>query len=185
MTWANRITIFRILCVPVFIVLMLYYAESLQAGVPNEALRVAAFWVFVIAAISDGVDGFLARYCNQQTELGAILDPLADKMLVVGSLLLLTIVALPDFPRFPIWFTILMISRDLVSVVLATVIHALKKHLVVHPHWTGKFCTFFQFAAILMFLLKYPFFYWACVAGGVFAVASGIIHLRDGVRQLS
>src|SRR5438874_11191790 len=74
MTTANKITIFRILLIPFFVVEVLYYMKT-----GNETHRLSAILAFGIAAICDGVDGYIARRYNQRSELGAILDPLADK----------------------------------------------------------------------------------------------------------
>lgn len=185
MTWANYITIFRILCIPVFITLMLYYAESVRELRTEEFYRIAAVWVFAIAAISDAVDGFLARFCNQSSKLGAILDPAADKLLLLGSLIVLNFVNLPNFPRFPIWFTAVVISRDLIIVIFSLIIQYHCKNLEVRPHWTGKASTFFQFIAIVMFLLKMEWFTWACILGGILTTLSGLIYLRRGIQSLN
>ena len=77
MTTANKITILRILLIPFFVVEVLYYVK---AGV--ELHRTLAILTFAVAAICDGVDGYIARHFNQRSELGAILDPLADKLLL-------------------------------------------------------------------------------------------------------
>ncbi len=80
MTTANKVTILRILLVPVFIVEILYYFKN-----GNEVHRLAGLLCFAIAAILDGVDGYIARRYNQRSELGAILDPLGDKLLLVSG----------------------------------------------------------------------------------------------------
>ena len=85
MTTANKITIFRILLVPFFVVEILYYVRS-----GNELHRLLGLIAFAVAAILDGVDGFVARHFNQRSELGTILDPLADKLLLVSAIVLLT-----------------------------------------------------------------------------------------------
>ncbi len=184
MTWANRITIFRIFCVPAFITLMLYYAQSVKAGLTEERFRLAAIAVFAIAAISDAVDGYLARFCNQRTELGAILDPAADKLLLLGGLIVLNFLALPDFPQFPIWFTVLVISRDVIAIIFALLIRYQSKPLEIRPHWSGKAATAFQFASIVMFLLKMEWFLAACFLGGFFSITSGVIYLKIAVKKL-
>src|SRR2546423_14925187 len=83
MTTANKITVVRILMIPVFVTLAIYYGESIQEGSPQDWMRVTAITVFLLAALSDGLDGFVARRYNQRSPLGVILDPVADK----GSLL--------------------------------------------------------------------------------------------------
>jgi len=78
MTTANKITILRILLIPFFVVEMIYYDRT-----GNEACRLAGLLSFAVAAILDGVDGYIARRYHQWSELGTILDPLADKLLII------------------------------------------------------------------------------------------------------
>jgi CDP-diacylglycerol--glycerol-3-phosphate 3-phosphatidyltransferase/cardiolipin synthase len=185
MTWANRITIGRILLIPVFLGTLLYYASTDRGGYPDERLRFAAFGIFLLAAISDGVDGYLARHCNQRTRLGTILDPLADKLLVFTALLALSLVAFRSIPPFPLWFSLLVISRDVILAIGALVLHLLHHHLEVKPHWTGKLSTCLVFAAICAALLKLPWTEPICWAGGLFTLASFVFYVKDGVRQLN
>src|SRR5271168_4098638 len=109
MTTANKVTILRILLVPFFVVEVLYYVRNGQ-----ELHRVLAIASFATAAICDGVDGFIARRFNQRSELGAILDPLADKLLLVSGIVVLTFDRQPYFESIPLWVTGLIIGRDLV-----------------------------------------------------------------------
>src|SRR5882762_11827652 len=107
MTTANKITICRILLVPLFIVEVLYYTDN-----GNEVHRLVALLCFAVASISDGIDGFLARRYNQHSELGRILDPLADKLLLVSGIILLSLKNQPYLDRIPIWLTVTILSRD-------------------------------------------------------------------------
>src|SRR5256885_6425602 len=107
MTTANRITIFRILLVPFFIVEVLSYVER-----GEEWHRYLAIGAFATAAICDGVDGFIARRFNQRSELGAILDPLADKLLLVSGIILFCRPN-PHIGSFPFWLTGTILGRDI------------------------------------------------------------------------
>src|SRR6185436_19658202 len=118
MTTANKITILRMLLVPFFVVEVLYYIKT-----GNEAHRVAALLTFAVAAICDGVDGYIARHYNQWSELGTILDPLADKLLLVSGVVLLSFDHGPRLGQFPFWFTGTIIARDLVILIGMAVIH--------------------------------------------------------------
>src|SRR5436853_7452996 len=91
MTTANKITVIRILMIPVFVTLAIYYGEGLQEGKPQDWQRFAAIAVFLAAALSDGLDGFVARHYNQRSSLGLILDPIADKGLLLSGLITLSI----------------------------------------------------------------------------------------------
>src|SRR5262245_57535579 len=100
MTTANKVTIVRILLIPVFIVEVLYYFKS-----GDETNRVVALACFFTASVLDGVDGYIARHFNQRSELGAILDPLADKLLLVSGIVLLSFVNQSYLTVMPIWLT--------------------------------------------------------------------------------
>ena len=91
MTTANKITVIRILMIPVFVTLAIYYGEGLQEGKPQDWQRFAAIAVFLAAALSDGLDGFVARHYNQRSSLGMILDPIADKGLLLSGIITLSI----------------------------------------------------------------------------------------------
>jgi len=108
MTTANKITIFRILMVPFFIVQVLYYI-----GGGGEGHRFLAVLAFALAALSDGVDGYIARRYGQQSELGAILDPLADKLLLVSGIVLLSLHREEYLPQLPLYLTTTVLSRDI------------------------------------------------------------------------
>src|SRR5580693_6946910 len=107
MTTANKITIVRALLVPFFIVQVLYYAGS-----GNEWFRLGAIISFAIAAAADGLDGYVARHYNQRSELGAILDPLADKLLLVSGIVLLSFSNQHYLKVIPTWVMVTIISRD-------------------------------------------------------------------------
>src|ERR687885_2770059 len=107
MTTANKITIVRILLIPVFVTLAIYYGQSIARGQPLEWERYTAIVVFLIAAASDGLDGYVARRYNQRSSLGVILDPIADKGLLLSGIITLSISNWsenPNYGQFPIWF---------------------------------------------------------------------------------
>jgi CDP-diacylglycerol--glycerol-3-phosphate 3-phosphatidyltransferase len=191
MTTANKITVVRILLIPVFVTLAIYYGESIQRGDPLEWQRFAAIVVFLVAAVSDGLDGYVARRYNQRSSLGVILDPIADKGLLLSGIITLSIsnwseTSSLDYGKFPAWFPVLVITRDVVILVGAAVLHVLVGHVRVRPHWTGKIATVLQMVAIGWVMLQLriiPLSYIVAVAGA-FTLISGIVYVTDGVRQL-
>src|SRR5688500_14830926 len=191
MTTANKITVVRILMIPVFVTLAIYYGESIQEGKPQDWMRFTAVAVFLIAAVSDGLDGYVARRYNQRSSLGMILDPIADKGLLLSGIITLSISNWsqvdPNYGRFPTWFPVLVITRDVVILVGSAVLHILNGAVRVRPSWTGKVATVLQMAAIAWVMLQLRFLplLWVVVAAGVFTLVSGMIYVRDGVRQLS
>jgi CDP-diacylglycerol--glycerol-3-phosphate 3-phosphatidyltransferase len=190
MTTANKITIVRILMIPAFVTMAIYYGQSVQRGEPLEWQRFTAIAIFLVAAISDGLDGYVARRYHQRSALGAILDPIADKGLLLSGIITLSISNWseidPSYGRFPAWFPVLIITRDAVILVGSVILHLLNGKVDVRPSWTGKVATVLQMAAIAWVMLQLrfiPLFY--IVAGaGFFTFVSGIIYVRNGVRQL-
>jgi cardiolipin synthase (CMP-forming) len=189
MTTANKITICRILLIPVFVWLMLDYVRDFQKGTEREWQRVLACVVFAVAAISDGVDGYIARRYHQKSELGLFLDPLADKILLVSAMILLSI-RFKDgspFDFLPLWFPVLVISRDLILLGGTVLIHMLAGKVTARPRIVGKCATFFQMITLGWVLLKIDWlsYRWLLYAAGIFTLISGVWYIFDGVKQLS
>ena len=182
MTTANKITIVRILLVPFFIVQVVYYASTAE-----EVYRWLALGSFAVAAISDGVDGYIARRFNQRSELGAVLDPLADKLLLVSGIVLLSLHQTPKLPSVPIWLTATVLSRDVLLTLGLTVIHFVTGKITVRPRWTGKLATVLQMIVVLWALLRLPndWFIWWCRGAGAFTGIAGVQYILDGMRLLS
>jgi CDP-diacylglycerol--glycerol-3-phosphate 3-phosphatidyltransferase len=190
MTTANKITIVRILMIPAFVTMAIYYGESIQRGEPLEWQRFTAIAIFLLAAASDGVDGYVARRYNQRSTLGVILDPIADKGLLLSGIITLSICNWsqvdPRYGRFPAWFPVLVITRDIVIVVGSAVLHVLNGRVHVRPRWPGKVATVLQMAAIAWVMLQLqilPLIY-VVAAAGLFTLISGIVYVVDGMRQL-
>lgn len=182
MTTANKITIARILLVPLFVVQVLYYTQT-----GNEVYRLLALLCFAVAAISDGIDGYLARHYNQHSELGRVLDPLADKMLLVAGVVLLTMKNEPYLERIPMWLTATIVSRDVILIVGMVIIHYICGKVRVRPVILGKVATVLQMSCVLWVLLQWSesFLFYLALAAAVCTGASGIWYVLDGVRQLS
>jgi CDP-diacylglycerol--glycerol-3-phosphate 3-phosphatidyltransferase len=191
MTTANKITIVRIAMIPLFVLMAIYYGESIQRGSPLEWQRYTAIVIFLVAAASDGLDGYVARHYKQRSALGAILDPIADKGLLLSGIITLSISNWsqvdPDYGRFPAWFPVLVITRDAVILVGAGILHYfVGNKMRVKPSWTGKVATVCQMCAIAWVMLQLQFLplIFVVSVAGAFTLISGIIYLTDGVRQL-
>ena len=133
----NLVSFGRLLCVPLAVWLML----------DNEMF--VAFWVVVIAGASDAVDGFIAKRFNLRTELGAYLDPLADKALLVSAYL-----TLGYLHHIPVWLVILVVFRDLTIVVGAVVIYAIAGTFKSRPTLISKVNTGLQIALAVIVLSR-------------------------------
>ena len=190
MTTANKITVARILMIPAFVTMAIYYGQSIQRGAPLEWQRFTAIAIFLIAAVSDGLDGYIARRYKQRSALGAILDPIADKGLLLSGIITLSISNWsddPDYGRFPAWFPVLVITRDAVILVGAVILHLLiGDKMRVKPVWTGKVATVCQMCAIGWVMLQLHFLplLFVVAVAGIFTLVSGIVYVMDGVRQL-
>lgn len=190
MTTANKITLARILTIPVFVAMAVYYGRGVQTGQPQEWQRGLAILLFILAAASDGLDGYIARRYNQRTRLGLILDPIADKGLLLTGIITLSFSNWHY--EFPLWFPILVISRDAVVVLGALLLHFINGRVQVRPSWIGKTATALQMAAIAFAMLQpnqaeLHAFSWMdalVAAAGVFTFISGIGYVVDGIRQL-
>lgn len=172
---ATKITIFRILLVPVFVASLIY------------GWTLSAILIFSAAGASDSLDGIIARRRNESTRLGAILDPLADKLLITAAYVAVTLLGL-----LPPWLTIIVVSRDLLIVLGFLVLFLLVSRL---PHTAptalGKLSTILQIATILA-TLAYSFLEWKFVplrlvwyCTAAVTVASGLQYLYLGSKQLS
>jgi CDP-diacylglycerol--glycerol-3-phosphate 3-phosphatidyltransferase len=142
MNLANRITVARILLVPVFLYFVL---ENIPYG------TYIAAGIFIVAASTDGLDGYLARKRNEVTNLGKLLDPLADKLLITAAL-----VSLVESGVLPAWVAIIIISRELAVTGLRALVAA--EGVVIHASPVAKLKTIAQIVAIVGLLIdNYPF----------------------------
>ncbi|HOW67400.1 MAG TPA: CDP-diacylglycerol--glycerol-3-phosphate 3-phosphatidyltransferase [Candidatus Paceibacterota bacterium] len=182
MTTANKITIFRILLVPFFCVQLLYYESSGQ-----QIHRWLAIVTFALASISDAVDGYIARTYNQRSELGAILDPLADKLLLVSALVLLALDHTSHVGQIPFWLVATVFSRDLLILIGMGVIHYTCGKVTVRPRLIGKIATVFQMATVLwaLFRWKINWLEHLAMVAALCTGISGVLYVMDGIRQLA
>ena len=143
-TPANQLTLLRMLLIPAFVILIIY-------GELGWALA-----VFITAGITDGLDGLLARWSDQRTSLGAWLDPMADKLLLVTTFIVLTWPGLGLANRFPIWLTICIISRDVVIVLTVAIVNLAIGRRTFTPSIFGKIATaIYMLTAIVAMVFNY------------------------------
>ena len=184
MTTANKITILRILLIPFFAVEILYYVET-----GNELHRLLAILIFAIASILDGVDGYVARRYHQWTELGTVLDPLADKLLLVSAIVVLSFDHAPRLAMIPLWLTGTIIGRDLLICLGVAVVRFTVGKVTVRPRLTGKIATVLQMTLVLWILLKWTGYHAELLksislGAGLFTGASGLLYVWDFTKQL-
>ena len=198
MTTANKITITRIMMIPVFVMMAIYYGRSVQRGEPLEWQRWTAIAIFIVAAASDGIDGYIARRFNQKSQLGMVLDPLADKGLLLSGIITLSVSNWAY--EFPAWFPVLVVARDVVILSGTLTLHYLNGSVRVRPSWTGKTATAVQMVAIALCMLQWNWFEktlaiggWTLKVGtldlsvwlaGFFTLVSGFGYVVTGIAQL-
>lgn len=145
-TLPNLLTIFRMVLVPVFVTLLFYQRFGL------------ALASFVLAGITDGLDGLLARRFDQRSQLGTILDPIADKLMLVSAFVVLSMrsvfpAPVPRHLPIPVWVTVAVISRDVFIVVGAAAINIMTGFRGFRPSWLGKLNTTVQIIAVAIIML--------------------------------
>lgn len=174
MNWANRITILRIILVPVFVTAVLYHRLNI------------AFGIFVVATLTDALDGYIARSRKEKTRFGAIMDPIADKMLIGSAFICFSIVTgLPEYIKMPIYVPIVVISRDFIILLGAMIIYLLTGGLDVKPTIVGKVTTFFQMITIISVLLRFQYSSWIWNATVIITVISGLDYIRIASRRIN
>src|SRR6476659_10374003 len=169
-TLPNLLTVFRMVLIPVFVSLLFYQRFVL------------ALAVFISAGITDGLDGLLARRFNQKSQLGTILDPIADKLMLVTAFIVLSMRSvfpqpLPSHLPVPFWVTIAVISRDVFIMVGALAINMMTGFRGFRPSWLGKLNTIVQISGIAAIMFapsvpRYTGYFLPTAYAAVFAMAS-------------
>lgn len=176
MNLANQLTLFRILLVPGLIIAIVYDGDA------HSLYRNIALILFSLGCLTDAIDGYVARTFNQRTELGTLLDPLADKLLLLSAFL--SINAQPHFLlKPPIWVIIIVTSRDAMIIMGLLILFFTTGKIEVSPNFLGKSTTFFQMVTVISLLLQHPVspFLWYLTA--FLTVLSGLVYLvREGRR---
>ena len=174
MTLANRITIFRIALIPVYVILYLEQRE--YPNLINWTLAVFAF-----AILTDLLDGLAARMRREKTPLGTFLDPLADKLLLTASFVLFTYRS-----EIPLWIFVVVFSRDLIIVLGWTIVYILTSSSRIEPRPLGKATTFMQMSASISILFPIPseITLWVVRIMVLVTVLSAIDYVWLGSRRL-
>jgi cardiolipin synthase len=176
LTLANQLTVLRIALVPVFIILLVYQRLGW------------ALIVFLVAGLTDGLDGIIARNFGQKTLVGAILDPIADKLLMSSSIVVLSL-ELMEFPNpIPVWLVLLVIFRDVFILLGGLVFILIHGFRVFPPTKWGKASTVVQLLTLFAVLLynwlgsAEPALYFLFILTGLLTVVSGLQYLTIGRR---
>lgn len=180
LTLANQITLLRLALVPAFVILVLY-------GRMGWALT-----IFVTAGVSDALDGFIARWTNKRTALGAFLDPMADKLLLVSAFLVLSIPGIGLVNRIPVWLTVLVISRDVAIVATVAIVSLTMGSRTFPPSIYGKIATALYILTVAVVLLfnflnrdsfLVDFLVWVSLAITLISGFHYVVHVRRTLNE--
>ena len=169
----NILTVTRMLLTPLLVICLL------------KEMYMYSLLLFTIAGVSDGLDGFLARTLDSRTKLGAYLDPLADKILLVTAFL-----SLAYLKHLPMWLTVVVIARDILIVLGIAVCPLWHIHVAIRPSLISKATTFFQIALVFFVLLHTGYPYFSRLNGGLYwitasvTILSGLHYLYLGLNLL-
>jgi len=175
LTVPNQLTILRIMLIPAFVLLVVY-------GYLGWALV-----TFLTAGITDGLDGLIARRAGQRTSLGAWLDPMADKLLLVTTFVVLTLPDIPLTNHLPLWLTVLVISRDIVIVAVVAIVSLAIGPRTFTPSVWGKLATatYIVTSVVIMYYnfrreeaVIVDFFIWASLAVTLVSAIDYFLKLR-------
>ncbi|HAJ56256.1 MAG TPA: CDP-diacylglycerol--glycerol-3-phosphate 3-phosphatidyltransferase [Candidatus Omnitrophica bacterium] len=180
MTFANKITLFRIISIPFFIACLIFYTPE------KYFLKYYALGIFLLAIVSDAVDGYIARTKRQKTKAGAILDPLADKALLITAFIFTYHISKAYFSVIlPLWVLLVVISRDAIILIGSGIILTVRQGAQIKPTWWGKLTTFFQMTTIIAILLELGFSPILWQIASAFTVISGIDYARKGINTIN
>ena len=195
LNWANRITILRILLIVPFVSCMLKINDADLTEAMRDAMRYVAIVIFSTMAVSDGIDGYLARAKGQITRLGSFLDPLADKLLMTSACLLLSSQrAQVDGFLLPPTVVVLIIGKDLFLLIGFVVVYFITSQLLITPALIGKIATALQLSMVAGILIApevsgfVPGWIWFLrvlwwSAAGT-AILATLIYIRKGSRYI-
>jgi cardiolipin synthase len=191
LTVANQITLLRIVLIIPFVLCMV---EANHSSFPTTC-RYLALGIFIVMAVSDAIDGYLARVKKQATRLGAFLDPMADKLLIVCACILLASqrFAAPGF-QLPLEVVILILGKDVLVCLGFITIYFMTGRIRIAPVWAGKLATFLQLVMVASILVGpemsrclpvwsmwVQICWWAV---GVVAALTAAIYIYTGLRYI-
>lgn len=174
MVWTlpNLLSLFRILIIPLLVYLLTY---------PDRYFSLLAAALFVVAALTDYFDGYLARRTHSVSDFGKILDPLADKLMVASALIMLAALDRPNEPSVPAWLVVVILARETAVTLIRGI--ALAEGIVMHAETLGKYKFILQAFAIVALLVHYR--YWGLdffAVGLYFLALSAVVAIWSGIN---
>jgi CDP-diacylglycerol--glycerol-3-phosphate 3-phosphatidyltransferase/cardiolipin synthase len=195
LNWATRITILRILLIVPFVSCMLHINDPELPPSRQAWIRYLAIVIYLAMAVSDGLDGYLARARKQITRLGTFLDPLADKLLITSACLLLASrqTQVPGF-MIPATVVVLIIAKDVLLLIGFVIVYLVTSQVRIQPVFVGKAATALQLAMVAAVLIAPEMsrlihgwiwvlrvLWWSAAVGAVLAT---LVYIRNGSRYI-
>jgi cardiolipin synthase len=177
-TIPNLLSLLRMGLIPLFIIAVLQ-------GQSTKALL-----IFLIAGLTDAMDGFIARFWNQKSPLGAFLDPIADKLLLTSAYVVLSFPTLNHGAQIPLWVTVLVIARDVLLVAVGLILYLAGGVRAFPPTLLSKINTVFQVTAVVVVLFSGPvpqlegIAEWLLIAVAGLTVASGLDYIYRAATRM-
>ncbi len=187
MSLADKLTILRFILIPVFVSLLFYFDAN------HTYLRYILLLVFGVAVLTDFFDGLAARIRKEKSEIGQVIDPLADKLLLLAAFIALYAlrIRLPVV-KIPLWVVLVIVSRDLLILLGVGILNFLKIEIPIAPSMWGKLTTFFQMLTVLcvimnisFLVMNIPFCNIIWTAAVIFTLISGIGYFARGVKSIN
>lgn len=177
-TIPNLLSLLRMGLIPLFIIAVLQEQST------------KALLIFLIAGLTDALDGFIARFWNQQSPLGAFLDPIADKLLLTSAYVVLSFPTLNQGAQIPLWVTVLVIARDVLLVTVGLILYLAGGVRKFPPTVLSKINTVFQVTAVVVVLVSgiqsqlEPIGEWLLIAVAGLTVASGLDYIYRAATRM-
>ncbi len=175
---ANTLTLTRMFLIPVFVIASVYGYQRF------------AFFTFVVAGITDFLDGFIARYTKSITDVGKILDPMADKVMLISIYVILSLKTIGNVNTVPVWLTLLIVFRDVFIAIGGVIVFFTRDVNAILPSIYGKLSTVVQIvgAAIILYYnaygIKLQYLDELVYIVGFFTMLSGVMYLVKGVKSV-
>lgn len=174
MSFADKVSSIRIILIPVFVSLLIYSRS-------HTYLQTAAVAVFVLAVLTDFFDGLVARIKKEKSELGQIIDPLADKLLLLTAFISLYLLHFKIY----LWLVLVVVSRDFLMLMGVAVLHFMKIEVNISPSIWGKLTTFSQMFTVLWILTGVPYYFFVCLLSVIFTLISGFDYFVRGAKEIN
>lgn len=160
MNTANKLTVFRIILIPIFIYMFF-------SSFPYS--NIISLFIYILAGITDFLDGFIARKYNMQTKAGTVLDPLADKLMLISVLTSLYIKKL-----IPLWVLIIVIAKEVIMIIVGIILY--NKNFIIPSNIFGKLSTIIFYIAICLLILSVNEAIWVIYVALTLSILAFIIY---------